>query len=243
MPRSALALAQQEANRFGLNLFGVVDTERFDACQPPDQRIRSRWPGCGTVVVLGSGGREFWQRFAQACRDAGAQKTLPAPGPQQFASQCVQHVAGCFHRAAVRVGVVEPTGPCPSLLRLAEAAGFGTVSPVNGLLVHPHYGPWVSLRAALLFEGRPFGPVADAAVTDRFQPCCSCKQPCRTACTEPECAADGSGCRCRCPVGSEHRVPVPEARQGAVPPGRCGQTVWIRPLWPVVQIVQRFWRR
>lgn len=267
MPSSLLADAKRHAARVGLNLFGVVDAARFDACQPKDQRITSRWPKVGTVIVLGSGGREFWQRFAEACAKRAVAGALPLP--QQFAGQCVREIAAVFLTQSLPLEVLLPEGRCPSFARLAEAAGFGTVSPVSGLLLHPEFGPWVSLRAALLVEGRPFGDIEDVSITDRFQPCCSCRQPCLQPCPPAPAAAPAtalpngaagvvsaapavpcvattqagpcasSKCRCACPVGSEHRDGVgSDAVAPKRPPSRL-----LRISFGVLRFVPRFLRR
>ena len=110
---------------------------------------------------------------------------------------------------------------------LGEAAGLGTVSPVIHRLLHPRYGPWVSVRAVLLLQGRPFGPIADASIAATFQPCGTCARPCLKAC--PAGVHDGSGhshfelCHghraaggcstaCQvvrtCPIGSGERAPA-----------------------------------
>jgi hypothetical protein len=262
MPSSLLADARRHAAQVGLNLFGVVDAARFDACQPKDQRIATRWPRVGTVIVLGSGGREFWQRFAEACARRAGVGSLPAP--QQFAGQCVREVATVLQQSQLPVAVLEPEGRCPSFARLAEAAGFGTVSPVSGMLLHPVFGPWVSLRAALLVEGHPFGRIEDQSITDRFQPCCSCRQPCLQACPAPAiengapahtngvpavpCTASSQAgpcaatkCRCACPIGSEHRDGV-----GADTPSAAGVRPGFRLLrigFGMIRFVPRFLRR
>lgn len=245
MPSSLLAAAQRHAATVGLNLFGVVDAARFDASQPKDQRLASRWPRCGTVVLLGTGGKDFWQHFAAACAQAAATKTLPVP--QQFAGQCVREIAAQFAARRLPVQVVEPDRCCASFGRLAEAAGFGTVSPVTGQILHPVFGPWVTLRAALLFEGQPFGAIPDGSITDGFQPCCSCRQPCLQPCpgagTAQDCRAAagcgpgpaggvGSTCRCSCPIGKEHRHgPALEGPPGSGPAGSgsaAGPVRWLR---------------
>ena len=221
MSSSLFAEAKLQAASTGLNLFGIVDAERFDAWQPLEQRTTTIQPDCGTVIVLGSGGRaaarnpsEPNARLVHAFQDV-----LPSERAAAY------ELAAMLHGRSVRNRLVEPAvGQRLNFLRLAEAAGFGTVSPVSGLLLHPEFGPWVSVRAALLLDGRPFGPVADASITDRFQPCCSCARPCLTAC--PVSVHDGlgnqdlarcvehrhlggcaSGCGSRraCPVGAEHR--------------------------------------
>ena len=107
--------------------------------------------------------------------------------------------------------------------QLGEMAGFGVISPVIGHLLHPEFGPWVSLRAAIVCGGAPFGPV-DAAPLADFEPCNVCKRPCVAACPAGvyddadrpalvRCAdwriAGGCEGRCEslraCPIGAEHR--------------------------------------
>jgi methylmalonic aciduria homocystinuria type C protein len=45
-----------------------------------------------------------------------------------------------------------------AIQRLAEAAGLAFVSPAR-LAVHPKYGPWISLHAAIVFDAPgPTGP-------------------------------------------------------------------------------------
>jgi len=173
---SLLSDAQHCAARVGLNLFGIVDAARFDVCQPKDLRIGSRWPECGTAIVLGSGGVTTARETQQVERD-------------------IAEIASVLQRGGVRFRIVVPTQRRLSFARLAEAAGFGTISPVTGLLLHPEFGPWVSVWAALLLDGHPFGEVADRSITDLFQPCCSCRQPCREVL--PAASA--------CPIGTEHR--------------------------------------
>ncbi|MBM4060542.1 MAG: hypothetical protein FJ265_05535 [Planctomycetes bacterium] len=231
MPSDLLADARHLAARVGLNLFGVVDATRFDAGQPKDLRFQTRWPRCGTIVVLGNGGREFQQRFAVACATVA---TRPVRVPQEFARRCAHELAAHFAARRLPASVVMPNGRFPGFARLGEAAGFGTVSPVSGLLVHPEFGPWVTLRGALLFEGRPFGAVPDSSIVDRFQPCCHCRQPCLQSCPAAPAdrlAVDGDrclehrqtgtcngGCRCRarCPIGSHHQALDDEPRPAFV---------------------------
>jgi hypothetical protein len=206
----------------GLNLVGVVDAERFDAAQTKERRIRTIAPGCGTVIVVGSGGRALWQRFV---RDGWAGACNPVARVDRYALGVVHRLQSMLHQASVPSRTVaDGSGTRLPFAQLGEAAGLGTVSPVTGLLLHPAYGPWVRIRAALLADGYPFGPIADASISHRFQPCCGCARPCVAACPIGvhdgvgnqdlvRCAAhrhDGncaSGCSSRnaCPVGSEHR--------------------------------------
>ena len=223
MSSSLLVEARLQAASTGLNLFGVVDAQRFDAWQPLEQRTTTIRPDCGTVIVLGSGGRVTAPSASEpnACLVHG----MPRQDVGPFERAAAQGLSVMLHCRSVRNRLVEPmAGQRLNFVRLAEAAGFGTVSPVSGLLLHPQFGPWISVRAALLLDGRPFGPVADASITELFQPCCSCAKPCLTACPVSvhdglgnqdltRCAehrheggcASGCGSRRACPVGAEHR--------------------------------------
>ena len=218
---SSLGSLQQLAARNGLNLFGLVDAARFDRALPPEQRSVSVMRGCGTILVLGTAGRSLdfaLQRHAGAAppaRDARATERL-VEGSVGVVADALRAQQVCFQRVGPRDGRLP-------LVMLGEAAGFGVVSPVSGMLLHPDYGPWLRVRAALLLEGAPFGAPAAIDQGAGFQPCVTCSQPCVPAC--PPRALDGAGgsdrlrcaehrsgggctagcySRMACPVGAEH---------------------------------------
>lgn len=252
-----LADLKRQAAQVGFNLFGAVDAHRFDSCQPADRRLLRLQPRCGTVLVLGSGGREYWQHVQARNGKQGSGKGRPL---QAYAVERIRDLAGGLQAGGIGCRVVLPERDrSVNFPQLAEAAGFGTVSPVIATLLHPDYGPWVSVHGAVLVEGAPFGPVADASVVDRFQPCCTCERPCLQAC--PVGAHDGEGnsslhvcashrhagncsdgCSVRraCPVGAEHRYEPAEeaarqAQRRAVLERQFGLGVW--------RFVPRFLRR
>ena len=248
MLSSLLSEVQRRAADAGLNLFGLVDADRFDAAQTKERRVRTLAPNCGTVLVIGSGGRRLWQQFARASESAGCHA---ACNVDRYALDVVRTVDGILDRA--RIGARTVPAGCSTRLpfaQLAEAAGLGTVSPVTGLLLHPEYGPWVRIRAVVLADGRPFGPIADASISSHFHPCCGCSRPCVAAC--PVGVHDGGGspdlqrcaehrdegncetyCQSRsaCPIGSEHRDAAGEYAHGHSHPLRAmrrwfGLGVW-----------------
>src|SRR5688572_705902 len=63
MPASLLAAVRQHAGSVGLNLLGLVDAKRFDASAPKEARATTVAPRCGTVLVIGTGGRSCAQQF------------------------------------------------------------------------------------------------------------------------------------------------------------------------------------
>ncbi|MFO1051132.1 MAG: hypothetical protein U1F36_02815 [Planctomycetota bacterium] len=214
----------------GIGLFGVVDTGEFDATQPCGRRIAERRASCGTVIVLGTGGPES---FSRVKRRAGGALREPHPRYHpidDWSRRIAEALAARLRDAGHDCELALPTGRRPLNFRqLAEAAGLGVVSPVLGHLLHPRFGPWVSLRAALLVDGRPFGRVTTPALD--FAPCCGCPRPCVTACPvavyRDPARADHEGCArhrigggcdegCAalhaCPLGHEHRYSAEEER-------------------------------
>ncbi len=203
MPSALLAALEQQARQRGFDLFGLVDTERFDAGRPKEGRCSGAMPRCGTAIVLGSVGA-----------------SVAAPGAERA-------LCATLRQHGVRVKLANERRMSISFSCLAEAAGLGTVSPVIHRLLHPQYGPWVAVAAVLLLEGRPFGRVEDASIAERFQPCAKFSRPCVGGChadvhdgmgrsDDSRCyqerrkgrCADGCGVVDRCPVGAAHRAPV-----------------------------------
>lgn len=232
---SLLAEVRRRAGDAGLNLLGLVDAERFDAAQTLERRVRSIAPDCGTVLVVGSGGRELWQRFE---RRSGA-SCRSAARVDRYASAAARQIETLLRSSAIRCRTI--AGPCDSRLpftQLGEAAGLGTVSPVTGLLLHPQFGPWVRIRAVVLADGRPFGPIADASISERFQPCCGCSRPCVTACpvgvhdgasaARTSVAARATGTRATAKRTAAVAAPAPWAAATATPTANMRTAMRIR---------------
>lgn len=221
MSSSVLDQAKGEAVAAGLNLLGLVDRRRFDASERVERRFPESYARCGTIVVLGTGGRAVDQAYR---RWRNEKRRPDRASLAAFVIAGIERVAAALRRDAPS-SLLWCGGACPvNDARLGEAAGFGIVSPVSGMLLHPLFGPWVRVRAAVLMDGHPFGEIVDASLADSFLPCCGCARPCVTNC--PASIHDGaghydlvrcgthrlgggceSGCGSRgaCPVGSEHR--------------------------------------
>lgn len=212
----------------GLNLQGLICAESFDRFQPPGRRAVDRMPAVGTILLLGHGGSTFWNGMiaAQAARGELLGEPDPSYHPvQEYTATFVEGLVADLGAAGIRV---VPTFPddadALNFLQLAECAGWGTISPVMGMLLHRQFGPWVGMRAALLIEGAPFGALPEVEEETPFEPCLSCAQPCVSSCPvevfggfeSPDyraCAEHrhgggcGTGCasRAACPVGADMR--------------------------------------
>jgi len=215
----------------GLNLVGAVLAEDFDRTQPSGRRVCELAPRCGSVVVVASGGRDFWQHMRAA---TGAPTRPPHGDYQPISERCATlsaELQAWLARHGVKSSVACPARhPNLNFVQLAEVAGLGVVSPVADWLMHPDYGPWVSVRFAMLLDGTPLGASLHRRVSGEFQPCLGCHQPCVPACPVDACAggafdvgrctahrcAGGCASRCEmkraCPCGAAHRYGEEEER-------------------------------
>jgi hypothetical protein len=210
----------------GLNLVGTTTVESYDAVAPSRWALGPQAPEARTVVVIGNGGTAFWEAF-RSRREAGDPAASRGPNPLDDFTRSVVREAVDAAGVDPKARLVFPFELRPVLLsfvHLAERAGLGRTS-LLGVLVHPEFGPWMALRAALLL---PF--VLDAPrPADGFDPCPTCiERPCIAACPGgaigpagwdvPGCAAHrlsghGDGCdagchaRIACVIGPAHRYP------------------------------------
>jgi epoxyqueuosine reductase len=167
--------------RAGFNLVGALDADRYAAMVPAAWRPAVLLPTARTVLVLGCGGRAF----GRAALAAGA-----APDPFD---RLTRRAAGAAAAAlqeqgwrALPVFYFERRGDAfADFVALARASGLGAPSRL-GLLLHPVYGPWISIRALLLTE-RPFADTGALA----FAPCDGCPAPCAAACHGAAVGPDG----------------------------------------------------
>jgi epoxyqueuosine reductase QueG len=194
--------------------------------------VRERLEDCDTILLLGAGGSTFWNRMTEALGTGFAAEPRPDYHPiNEYSARLANETCGLLLSAGYRCQVVYPDDHPPlNFLQLAEMAGLGTISPVIGLLLNPDFGPWVSLRAAVLVAGNPFG-LDERNRSEPFQPCLTCHKPCLVPC--PVGVFDGrgnadfracgkhrhgggctNGCDVRraCPVGEEHRYGAEEER-------------------------------
>jgi hypothetical protein len=210
----------------GLNVIGATDVARYDAAVPARWRLRLRAPETRGLVVIGNGGGAFWSSFERA---RGVDSELRAgPDPLDAFTRAVvaETVAPVLAERGLPCRVIHPFDDGPvtlSFVHAAAAAGLGRPS-LLGLLLHPTYGPWMALRAALLLPVAPRAP----RPADGFDPCPTCvTRPCVAVCPSAAVSATGwdvatcmatsghgddpcaAACHSRlaCVVGPEHRYP------------------------------------
>jgi hypothetical protein len=121
---------------------------------------------CGLVV---GNSRALWPRFVEAMRDP-----VLAADPDPLDRYTERTLAAVFGAARIFYGHRRHDGAFLPMQRLAVAAGLGVLA-ASHLVIHPIYGPWFALRAAVVLDGPP----APAAVPVLAKPC-----QCTTTCTQ-----------------------------------------------------------
>ncbi|PIE23539.1 MAG: hypothetical protein CSA62_06780 [Planctomycetota bacterium] len=169
---------QERFAAFGLNLCGIASVADFDACQSRERRISGRFPEGRSVLVIASGGSEFWERMIQR----HGKPKAPAPNYHpidEHGAALIQEERQRLAGLGIRSELLFPFGNgTVDFVTLGELAGLGYRSPVVPLLLHPKFGPWISMRGALVLEEElePEGPM------EGFTPCSECHAPCLIAC-------------------------------------------------------------
>lgn len=164
----------------GLNLFGVLSIERYDAFVPAAWRSTAELPAARSAVLLGAAGRALFRAFGRSPESGLARDPL-----DHYTRRVVESAAAplagralfAFERRGERYA---------DFVALGREAGLGARSRL-GLLLHPECGPWMSLRAILLL---PLALPATPALDD-FEPCRGCPAPCSEACPGAALSAEG----------------------------------------------------
>ncbi len=225
----------------GFNVVGVLGAAAYDALVPDPWRSARLLPGARSVLLLASGGRAFWDALQRAPEARLARDPVDAY-TARVAAECASRPE--LRRARAALAFERHGGVYADFVALGRAAGLGAPSRL-GLLLHPRFGPWLSLRAVVLC-GRALGPTPALA---GFAPCEGCPAPCAAAChgsavsptgfdtracgdtraRQPACA-ERCDARRACVVGREHAYdPRAEAHHMR---GASALSVW-DPLAPV----------
>jgi hypothetical protein len=204
----------------GLGVLGVLSPDRYDGLVPPAWQVRAVLPAARAALIVASGGSSLWEAIARGGL------------PMQAGDPVDHHTREAVLRAVEALGAAgRPSrallafetlgGAYADFVALAQAAGLGAPSRL-GLLLHPEFGPWFSIRALILT------PLAlpETPFDGGFDPCTGCAAPCQSACPTAAPGPQGfdlaacdrgrrahSSCsdsctaRRACPVGAEHAYP------------------------------------
>lgn len=199
MPRTPASIEDFRARcaERGFDLSAVFNSAW--CADDPTTRLPAFERGAALAVVIGNT-RSLWPALTAALRDDATLAAHPDV-VEAYAERTISAAAAAtevpFHTRWAHGGV----GGFLPIQRIAARAGLAWLSPAH-LCVHPTFGPWIGLRAVIVFDLAP-PSVPPPVLAD---PCGACRQGC-----EPAFAATTDDWRSwlavrdACPLGRAHR--------------------------------------
>lgn len=207
----------------GLDLVAATRSERYDRAVPSEYRLPDVGRRDALVIVVGNT-RALWPAFIAWLADDPDRLDLTDPLDSLVAER-VRAAAGALDPRTELRFAHEPPPRRIAVQRLAEIAGLARIAPTH-LSIHPEFGPWISLRAAIVVD-TPGPPDPAQPPPD---PCLGCTESCREVFRRamdasrklgPQAAwKEWATLRNACPIGGEHRFCDAQLRYHAlVEPG------------------------
>ena len=193
----------------GLDLVRAFRVDAYDREVDEGHRL----PDLGRSDALGlvvANSRALWAPFVAALRAEPARVDAASPLDEYAAEAIVHALRPLGARWEVRFAHEAPPRRV-AMQRLAHVSGLAWLSPSH-LAVHPRFGPWIGLRAAVVIDVE--GPAETAPLPRNPCPDCErdCLPPARAAlAAESPAATTAAGwlrwlaVRDACPLGREHR--------------------------------------
>lgn len=199
----------------GLDLVQPLNAAWYDAAVAPEYRLPAPGGRSDRLALAVASSRAFWEPFVARLRAEPARLDRPDPIDDYVADVVRAALDDLPVEHAVRFSF-DPPPRRVAMQRLADVSGLAPLTAAM-LCVHPVYGPWIALRAAIVLD-LP-GPPGRAPIP--AAPACTCSELCAPALARAQAASaaviDGDpvaptwplwlAVRDACPVGREHRYP------------------------------------
>lgn len=222
MTELAASLADEIARRLrpaGIDLVQPLNADWYDAAVTAEYRLPDLGRRGALALVLASTAA-FWDPFLARLRAEPQRLDRPDPIDDHVTEVIGDALAALPLRHEVRFSF-EPPPRRVAMQRLAHVSGLATLTP-SMLCVHPVYGPWIALRAAVVLDADGPGGAPPAPGTA----CERCAETCGPALARAQAASvrtsDGDpvaahwplwlAVRDACPIGRAHRYPEPLLR-------------------------------
>lgn len=167
---AALSKIVQNCQSAGLDLWGTLQIGQYNSKVPPSAQIDNLGSPQNTALLIGNT-KAIWKPFIEHLKNVP--DALSSSDPlDDYVEQCLG--------ASLRVTRAEhhirfahrPEPNYISVQTLAEESGLAWTSP-SRLSIHPRYGPWIALRAVIVFTEK-----MEHKATPSIQACTSCEQTC-----------------------------------------------------------------
>ncbi len=168
-------------NSSGFNLILAIDPSEYKRSQEVKNNPNELMPDAKSIILAGFSGKDFWGIFQHYLHKNPEFRDGNVDLIDNYTLLKFREVANILDSQGVQYKCAYPFGENAlslNFVKLAELGGAGVPS-LLGILLHPTYGTWISLRGALItnLEISSF----DKPLSD-FNPCPSCSKPCIAAC-------------------------------------------------------------
>ncbi len=202
----------------GLDLVAATRTDRYDRAVPAEYHLPDIGRPDALVVVVGNT-RALWPAFLAWLADDRTRLDLGDP-LDAYVERIVHRAVRGLELEAEACFAHDPPPRRVAMQRLAELSGLARIAS-NQLCVHPEFGPWISLRGAIVVDAA--GPPDPAQPPP--DPCLGCTDECREAFRVAmevsrvrgprEAWQEWVAVREACPVGRAHRFSDAQIRYHA----------------------------
>lgn len=169
-------------NESGFNIAVRIDAALYDSIVPEKKRACTLLNDARSIILIGFAGNKFWPVLQSFLRQNPEFKNKNENLIDNYTKITIEKLAGTLNEVnGGEFKIAYPFGESAydlDFTLLGMMGGVGVPS-LLGILLHPEYGTWMSLRGAMLtdveFE-RYENPISE------FNPCPSCEKPCIDAC-------------------------------------------------------------
>ncbi len=199
----------------GLDLVQPLNAAWYDAAVAPEYHLPAPGGRSDRLALAVASSRAYWEPFVARLRAEPGRLDRPDP--------IDDYVGDVVHAALADLPVAhevrfsfDPPPRRVAMQRLADVSGLAPLTAAM-LCVHPVYGPWIALRAAIVLDL----PGPPGVAPTPIPPACTCRELCAPALARAQAASAATAAgdpvaprwelwlavRDACPVGREHRYP------------------------------------
>lgn len=180
-PENVLEELREFFLQSGFNLTLTIDPVEYENTLGIKINLNTLFPEVKSILLIGFGGKSFWGVFQEYLKNTPEYKSDRINLIDDYSVLKFKEASNILNEYHVSHKSVYPFGENAldlNFLKMGELAGAG-IKSLLGILLHPVYGPWISLRGAILTNltlNQFDSPLSD------FTPCPSCNKPCISVC-------------------------------------------------------------
>jgi len=168
-------------NRSGFNIVSKVKTKDYQKNLKHRDGLDEVLENGKSIILAGFAGNGFWNVLRAFLRNNPDFKETRNDWIDDYTQLIFKSAAEILDHRSVSYKMVFPFGITAldlDFMELGRMSGVG-VDSLLGILLHPEYGPWISLRGSIITD-LVFS--AYDSQLENFAPCPPCPKPCITAC-------------------------------------------------------------